>query len=745
MKYRSTALVAISFFTVEAFAGPSPSDDGPAKAKHRVIEEVFVSATKRDKAVRDIPISIDAFTGEDLIEKGATSLEDIVKYSPGVIVSGGNVTIRGLSNAGGLYTRTVGRFYDSVSLINPSIIGVQPHIDPYDMSSVEILKGPQGTLFGGAALAGAIRYVPNKPNLDDGIDASLAYTFGSIEHGEGDLKEIRAMINIPIFESIALRYTVANSETPGYVDDLFSGEKDVGDRETELNRASVLWRMTDSIDIQLSYLNQKTNYQGTSTINGDINNPRMERDNRRLPEYGNDESSIVGLRIDWGIGDIASITIDSNLLKKEAENQSDSTGYLNLENSPIRNPTHSTSYVEQPSHEVRLISNEVSEGFWLVKDWEYVIGLFYMESDQLFGAPLRVQAAASENLPVPFPILDPSGGTNTNLTAIAIEKALYFDMTRSLFSKLDLNLGGRYFEQTTDGKIYTNQEVDNPQGGSGVIAPNQYDGGPAIEKYVEEKGFNPKIALTWHFTEDIALLVSIADGFRYGGVNAINENTHNLSGQPYFFESDSIRNYEIGFRSMWFDRRLTADFAAFYIPWDNMQVQTSWNGTFPAVDNVGGALVRGGEMAVQAVLPFGMTLTANAAHIESKTTEEFDSAEGVIPAGAVLPFAPRWTGSVILANATQLGDWLVNSSLSYSYQDESKNNFNNTLPLASFDTFSIALSASNYTMWLSPKFRITVTNIENDKGILYGIPTANTDVMFAIQPRTIKFTAEISL
>lgn len=423
--------------------------------------------------------------------------------------------------------------------------------------------------------------------------------------------------------------------------------------------------------------------------------------------------------------------------------------YLGVEDTGARLPATNEFIAEQPSHELRIVSNELSGGYWPIRDWEYALGLFYMESDQLFTGPLRAEyplVASVPVIPAALGLQDPTGGTNTKVTAIAEERAFFFDLTRLFFDQLELNVGGRLFQQITDGKIYSNQELENPLGGPGVVPPNRNGDAPSIERITEEEGFNPKFALSWHFTDQISILASVADGFRYGGVNTINEITNGISGQPYFFESDSLRNYEIGFRSTWFDRRLIADFAAFYIPWDNMQVQTNWNGTFQAVDNIGGALVRGGEMAVKAILPWNLTATVNAAHIESKTTESFQSdAEGEVSEGTVLPNAPRWTGSAILAHSQPFGDWNLASSLSYSYQDNSKNDFANSVPLPAFGLWSMSLNLTNPFILLSPTFRLTANNIAGERGAYGGITTSTTTMVFPNQPRTVKLTVEVRL
>lgn len=167
-----------------------PADPESTSTK---ITEIIVTATKREESVRDVPISIDAFSGEDLAQRGVKDLEGLLKYSPGVILKKGsasdssNITIRGIGGTSKYFNRTFGLFYQDVSLVNPSLAGAQPDIDPFDMRTVEVLKGPQGTLFGGSALAGAVRYVPTPPSLDEAARRSC----GSTEKREGVMSELQ--------------------------------------------------------------------------------------------------------------------------------------------------------------------------------------------------------------------------------------------------------------------------------------------------------------------------------------------------------------------------------------------------------------------------------------------------------------------------------------------------------------------------------------------------------------------------
>ncbi len=414
----------------------------------RQLEEVIVSATKRDKSVRDIPISIDAFSGEDLMQIGAVSIQDIVKYSPGVIVSGDNITIRGLANAGGLYTRTVGRFYDGVSLINPSIVGVQPQFDPYDVASVEILKGPQGTLFGGSALTGALRYVPTAPNLEEGLAASLSYTESKIKASDDRGRDVRGMINIPLWERVGLRYVRVESDTAGWVDDTHFNLKDYNSGDAQLDRALLLFRVTENLDIQFSWLDQTSSYDGNIFSNTEVEDDNPQRSTRRQEETGEFATKIKGFKISWAWGDILDIVLDVNELEKASRLEQGLETYLGAEDTDARLPAINNFTTEQPSYELRFVSNQLSGGWWPVRDWEYTFGFFVMESDQEYTGPLQATIELFSSFPGAGDSLflnSTQGGTNTKVTALAEEEAFFFDVTRTFFEKLEVNLGGRYF------------------------------------------------------------------------------------------------------------------------------------------------------------------------------------------------------------------------------------------------------------------------------------------------------------
>ena len=180
-------------------------------ASSGVLEEIIVTATRRNESVRDIPVSITAFSGDDLVSRGLVDLSQILRYVPGVFLQPGStpdanqINIRGGSSSTGDFNRPFGLFYGDVPMVNPTFVGTQPEFDPYDMRTVEVLKGPQGTYFGGGALLGAIRYVPNEPSFD-GDYGAVSVGYGQTAHTDDINYQTTGMFNIAAGDRFAFRF-----------------------------------------------------------------------------------------------------------------------------------------------------------------------------------------------------------------------------------------------------------------------------------------------------------------------------------------------------------------------------------------------------------------------------------------------------------------------------------------------------------------------------------------------------------
>ncbi len=714
----AAVLLALSTQALAQSSSGSNDDEGSLMA----LEEVVVTATKREQSLRDIPTSIDAFSGAELDRIGATGLADVVKLTPGATIEPGftpgtsTVQIRGITNESrGVGPRTVGRFYDGVSLINPSIIGVQPDVDTVDMRTVEVLKGPQGTLFGGSALAGAIRYVPESPDLES-FYGSASLGIGSMASSDDNSYEYSLMLNVPVGETFGLRFAGAVRDYAGFIDDAISGEEDINSYRSEHGRLLAKWQATDAFSANFTYLKQTGEIGAYSFLEG-TDTDRV-REYKYLPEFEDTEFEIYGARFDYET-DNFTIVFDNNWLDKERSSQADLTYVLQLQGTGITVNQNFQPTTDQNSHELRIVSNAPTAGDGFFGNWQYTVGLYYMESDQT--------RPSTVNINIPGAPATSIGGEFADAT----EKAIYFDLTKTFAEHWELNLGGRYFDQETDGGNYLS-------GGGEIGIP---DG--STEATLSESDFNPKVALMYHANDNVTFYTSYVSGFRFGGINGAAV-ASDEAGVPTTYLSDSLDNFEIGVRTSWKDNRVFADFAAYSIDWTDMQIQQR-AGVVAYVDNIGKAKVTGYEFALNALLGQGFSTRIAAAYNDARTKEDFDSASsGFIPSGTDLPQAPKWTGSANLSYETSWDNFDLQGSLTYSYRGSSSNNLQNSIPLESYNMIDLAISLGALNMPMKPRLNLIGKNLTDENVATFGwsLGTA-VDMVSLLTPRQIMLRLDL--
>ena len=724
--------VAAGLEAGQAGAGQAPASERPAGTP-TTLDQVVVTARKRSESLRDIPTSIDAFTGERLAELGYTSVEDVLKLSPGVTFESGftpsstTVIVRGITNdSRGVGPRTVGRFYGNVPLTNSSIMGVEPDLDIFDMASIEVLKGPQGTLFGGSALAGAIRYVPNMPDYDR-FHGAASFGIGQTA-SSGDLNsEYALMLNLPLSPTFALRFAGSVRDMAGFLDNTITGEKDINSFRTEQGRLIAAWRPTEHFELSGQYLKYRGDLGGFNYVDG--KRPARVRTRLTLDDYEDSNVDLYGATASWDLGR-ASLVFESNRLEKDRDQYNDVTQFVGLFGTGITVGQNFLEATQQTTHELRLISNRTSEAGGLLGGWDYTAGLFYMDSSQTRPVAL--------DLTFPTHVIKQGGGA----TIGAKEKAFYFDLTRRLGDKFELNLGGRYFDQWTRGGNFRDFAYNslNPPG-----IPSQVPFDPNVSTFqtLEENGFNPKAAMRWFISDTATLVASYAQGFRFGGINGFTlEPTVPV---PFTYGSDEINNYELGLRTAWADNRVTADVTAFFIDWDNLQILQR-AGIYAFVDNVGAARVKGIEGAVNAILDNHWSVMVNASYQDARTAEFFQSGEfGPVPSGTRLPQSPRLTGAAQLRYQHYEGALWWDGSLTYSYRSSSTNNLVNSIPLKAFGTLDLAMSVQNTEMRMQPRLSLVAKNLTDESAAIFGFSLVNVaDVISTNQPRQVMLRLDLS-
>ncbi|MFT5032173.1 MAG: iron complex outermembrane receptor protein [Bacteroidia bacterium] len=748
-------LLLLSCWSVElraqdqgASGNNSKTDQSGAEAQRVVpavdprLEEVMVTATKRSASARDLPISIDAFDAEDLVARGADSLAEILKYSPGVTLATNDspddnyISIRGVSSdsRNALFGRPSGLFYGDIPLINPSLQAVAPDVDPYDLATVEVLKGPQGTLFGGSALSGAVRYMPNAPDFEDSY-GHVSAGVGSVEYSKGLNSQYMGSFNHAITDTLAYRIVGSVRERAGYIDNTRNGEEDINSSETEQGRVIIAWQPTDWLQLEYTHFQRRVESGNGGRLSDHKN---YEVDNRYVDGFADSEVQLGALEMELDLGSYTLTGVFANL-KKDGINKLDLTAALgqgevgNLVALPLglgattpgtTSFQHYVSAVEQPTQELRITSNDVTEGGWLLGDWEVLLGVFNFESKQFFDLVTMEDPAGGD---------DPGAATVAKLQSVfditATERAVFFDVTRLFSDYWKLNLGGRYYEQKTEGTS------DSYANGALVPSPNP------VRVEQSEYGFTPKLALTWLPSDRFSVFGSAVKGFRFGGFNALDDLTANALALPRTYDSDSLWNYELGFRSDWLDGRLKFDVTAFFVDWDNLQIQQLAQGAFAYTDNVGAAEVKGVEAGLRWLLPKGLFLVVNGAHIDSRTAEDFESQEtgGTVPAGTRLPNTPYVTGSIVLSHSGQLGAWLANSSYSIAYSGAPVNTLADNYELRSHTTHGASINFVNQKSRFEPSIGISATNLLSEKALVFALYAGVPAQLFggALAPRTI--------
>ncbi len=685
---------------------PLPPSVPPVEpsATPRQVEEIVVTATKRERALRDLPISINAFSGQTLEDSGRLGSEEILKFSPGVTVNPGDsgddsyISIRGVtaSSNAGFYTRPVGAFLGEVSLVNPSIVGPTPDIEPFDLSAVEVLKGPQGTLFGGSALSGAIRYIPAEPEYGE-PGGRMSYSLEQLAESGQWGQRPALMWNHPLGDSLALRLAVVERRLPGVVDDLHAGQADIDRRRNRQGRVSLGWLPRQDLELRLAWFRRDTRQaDGSSTDNPSSAKTEL----RRLPDRFVGRSDIASLDMSLDL-DAVSLVGSLARLDKAQAGQVDITQQLGLQDTTAEGIQHWDRASEQMTGEWRLVSSAPSRSAWRLLDgWDFLIGLFVLRSDQRFSAVVDVR---DSDVPLPPDLVGllPGGELGTNgavesfVSALAEEHALFFDLGRPLGPTLELNLGGRFYRQVTTGDTLTGSNGQTLLDSPGRLV---------------ETGFNPRLALTWSLHERFSLFGSAGRGFRFGGLN------QNIPDPevPTTFGSDSLWNYELGLRSEWLNRRLTMDLTGYLIDWRNLQIGQSYRNVISYVDNVGGARVRGLELSSEMLLPAALSLSLAAAYTDSRTTTAFDSADGEVPPHSRLPATPFVTASAVLAHSGQLGPARLSSNLSFAWRGSSVNDLGETdyrLPAQASWGASVSVSCPSWPG--APAISLIGTNLTN--------------------------------
>jgi iron complex outermembrane recepter protein len=640
-------------------ASAAQSDTASAERPVALLEEVVVTAQKRIENMQEVPSSITVFSNERLEQLGATSISDYAAYIPGLTVTNGGtpgqtmITLRGIAPVGP--SSTVGYYVDNTPLGATSnysdgrAFGLD--LMPYDVERVEVLRGPQGTLYGASSMGGLIKYVLRDPSLED-FDVRLSAETSTIAHADDLGWGVRAGLNAPLSPGrLGLWMSYYNQDTPGYIDNAFTGAKDENGVKQNGGRAALRWQINNNASLQVAGMWQRIDADNNATTSltllptdpptgvathGDLTSFHP------LNEFFKKNIDYYSATLDWDLGfaDFVSATGYSQTHTQRNQDASFIFGFLYplVTGGAIAEgyaPFRVTLDLDKWTQEFRLASPSGGRLEWLV-------GAFYTKEDnkhlqEVFALDTNRQPIAAFS-----PVL-----VRASLPSSYEEYAGFGSVTVKVSDRFDITGGVRWaknqqgFRQITDGL-------------PALIGPPANTPGSSSEDVVTYM-----VSPRFRVNEDTMIYGRVASGYRPGGPNAriVGANV------PSSVDADTLKNYEVGIKTQFLEQRALINVAAFYIDWKDIQQTVSFGG-FSVIDNTGDATSKGLELETLFSLFRGLRFGANVAYTNAKLT---DPDQGITTASR-LGNVPRWSGSATLDYAFALADkWNAHVGGGYRY------------------------------------------------------------------------------
>jgi outer membrane receptor protein involved in Fe transport len=726
----------------------------PAARDATRLDTIEVTASKRLKSQRDIPGSVAAIRGVQLESMRAQSMRDYLKLVPGItLIDQGNdqsvPIIRGIaSQVGfGFTPQATGIYLDDMPFADLLAPLSLPDINPFDLERVEVLKGPQGTLFGSGALAGAVRYIAQKPN--HGVWEGKVYeTVSDTRTGGGYAPTSAAAVNVPLFgDAVALRAVGMTRREPGLYDmsatdgngNTLRDEPNADRLKQNSWRGLASWNVTDELKLSAFYFGQQTHTDDAS----------FPMDFAPFPsptDYNFGGGNLLAT-YDFGWGRLLSST---NRLTKHTR----SVFHQEFLLSPMEQQNDDEFYnqligdVDGFTQELRLSSPEGGDD----SGWDWLVGASVM---RYTGHIFQYEPLPGPPMPPPERPEDLTTAERANSFLFATvdsegtEKALFGEATRKLGDHWELTLGAR--------KYATKLIADTVVSGAQIVALTQK--AEDVEHFEPtSKGVNPKAAIRYLHNDNVQWYLLAAKGFQFGGVQlnppvplfVTSTEQAGFHFAPY--KSSDLWNYESGIRTEWLDRRLRFDIGVFYLDWKDLQLTVAipvqgTDATFGVIANVGRAHSEGVETTLQ-VIPFpGATWTTNAAWITAVTDVLFDSsaADGGVKPGTRLPGTPKFALSNVFAYEHPLpyfSNWSISPALTHTHVGEAPDEIRPNGTMLGYDTLDARLALLKTDSRYLPELSFGVNNLTDVKGTTYHqqVDAATNDNVFHLvhftQPRT---------
>jgi outer membrane receptor protein involved in Fe transport len=610
LRFRVTADRAILVESTDPIASTDHSD---------LIDEVWVTATRREQSLREVPQSVTALTQRSLERNQADDFQDYAKLVPGLQVStpvpgNSQVTLRGLSSLNA--ASTTGIYIDSTPYGSSSGLANGSHftadLNAFDLQRIEVLRGPQGTLYGASTMGGLLKFVTNPPEL--GRFETRAQLNTETVKGEMGLSP-RGVINVPLSQRLAMRLTGVRKEEPGFIDDP-SRDCEGENRTTSTGvRGSLLFEASDDLRFRVTAIAQDNDLAAGNDVDlaVDTRDPTLAPLQPYRPLHGDLQHSrefsertdikyrVHNATVSWDLPGVALMS---------------STSYGTYRQQSISDVSLLEGLIQTNRGDLEKFTQELQLTSHSESSKEWVAGVYYTR-----------ETASIDQRYTHF-VYD---GSAIGIGSTFAELALFGTLTYELTPQFDVALGLRA----------AHNEQQEFQHGEGLFTSF------ASREHSSEEVFLYSIAPRWRPSAGTTVYMRLASGYRPGGPNIIP--LGNPANAPRSYDSDAVLSFEAGIKTDLLDRRLTLDLSAFWLRWKDLQLTGVVNDT-SVMSNAGEAESKGVEWAVQ-VRPFrGFTVDLVGAYTDATLTDSTADAAGVDRlkgrAGDPLPYVSKWTALV---------------------------------------------------------------------------------------------------
>lgn len=680
-------LVALGCLSVGAAgraAAAEPAQGSPGTASTEplgVLQEVTVTATRQERSLSEVPLSIVATDQVALDKQGVRSMDDLSRLTPSISFGQGGefygtgqtqISIRGVQSTSGV--PTTGVYIDDTPIqsrtgVSPSLTNAYPKI--FDLNRVEVLRGPQGTLFGTGSMGGAVRFITPDPVY---VTPEL-YTrseVNSTKHGDMGY-ELGVAGGAPIVEDVlGFRASFWHQKEGGYIDRLDRvskavADQDINSEESNVGRVALGWRPTDNLTITPSVFFQRVRIDDSSLI--EVATSDRDRNDYRQslyvqPQDHNDRFYLPALKVELGLGS-ATLISNTSYFNRKTDTTSDDTS-LNIALWPFEAPFTGSSIPPEFANNRAHTDNATSQKGWTqeirlqstdpAQRLNWVAGAFYSHStirDSFGGQNPDLLAMINFNLVNagldPVASLTEYPGTGVELYQgryVVRQQSRYKDVQKSVFAQADFEIVPKL--KLTAGLRYTDATLEYENFLAGPLYGTDVGRLTVLEP--SSTSVTPKFGVSYQVNDDNLVYVNAAKGVRGGTVaDALGSNCADDAAAlgigtdtPRKIESDSLWSYEVGSKNQLFGGRVAIDAAAYRQKWSNIQT----NALLPQCQvlttlNLGDAQIDGFDVSLMAVPLAGLTVGASVSRTNARYPSALVIGDNVVHSkGEPLPVAP---------------------------------------------------------------------------------------------------------